>query len=88
MENVSDAALVGDDRVVDLLKQIVQDRCSPFAHYERPREVLPVAGPFTIEGGELTPTLKVKRRVITARYAAEIEAMYERAEAATAAHEN
>lgn len=88
MEDVADAALVSDDRVVGLLKQVVQDRCSPFAHYERPREVLPVAGPFTIEGGELTPTLKVKRRVITARYAAEIEAMYERAEAATAAHEN
>ena len=88
MEDVADAALVSDDRVVDLLKQIVQDRCSSFAHYERPREVLPVAGPFTIEGGELTPTLKVKRRVITARYAMEIEAMYERAEAATAAHEN
>jgi long-chain acyl-CoA synthetase len=88
MENVADAALVGDDRVVDLLKQVVQDRCSPFAYYERPREVLPVAGPFTIAGGELTPTLKVKRRVVTARYAAEIEAMYERAATVTPEHEN
>jgi long-chain acyl-CoA synthetase len=38
--------------------------------------ILPVD--FTIEGGELTPTLKVKRQVVHARYAAEIEAIYHR----------
>jgi long-chain acyl-CoA synthetase len=31
---------------------------------------------FTIEGGELTPTLKVKRRIVADRYGAEIEAIY------------
>ena len=38
--------------------------------------ILPVD--FTIEGGELTPTLKVRRQVVHERYAAEIEAIYHR----------
>ena len=31
---------------------------------------------FTIEGGELTPTMKVKRKVVTERHKAEIQALY------------
>lgn len=38
-------------------------------------KILPA--PFSIEGGELTPSLKVKRRVVNAKYAADIEAMYQ-----------
>ncbi len=75
-----DADLLGEPGAVELLDRAVQARCGEFAHYEQPREVLAVVGPFTIEGGELTPTLKVKRRVIEARYEDQIEAIYQRAE--------
>ncbi len=37
--------------------------------------VLP--GELTVEGGELTPTLKLKRRVIAQKYKSEIERLYE-----------
>ena len=78
VEEASDEDVLASPSAVELLSRAVATRCAEFAHYERPRDILPVAGPFTIEGGELTPTLKVKRRVISRRYAAEIEALYER----------
>ena len=64
----------------DAITRAVRERTAALARHETPREVLIVEGPFTVEGGELTPTLKVKRRVITERYGAEIDARYARAE--------
>ena len=46
------------------------------AHFEMPKKVLVLEEDFSIEHGELTPTLKVKRRVIDERYKANIDAMY------------
>jgi long-chain acyl-CoA synthetase len=47
------------------------------ASYETPKKFILVQDDFTIEGGELTPTLKVKRRVVEKKYAAEIDAVYQ-----------
>jgi long-chain acyl-CoA synthetase len=73
-------ALLREPRLRDELERSVLSRCSDFARYERPRRILPVADEFTVEGGELTPTLKVKRRVVVKRYANEIDELYEAAE--------
>ena len=47
-----------------------------FAHYERVKRITLLPEPFSMEKGELTNTLKVKRPVVNKNYAAEIEAMY------------
>jgi long-subunit acyl-CoA synthetase (AMP-forming) len=55
------------------------------ARYESVRRFSVLPGQLTVEGGELTPTMKLKRRVITERYAAEIAALYPEAAGVTAA---
>lgn len=46
------------------------------ARYENVRKFTILADDFTVEGGELTPTQKVKRPVVNQKYADEIEAFY------------
>ena len=48
----------------------------PLAKYERVRKFALLDKPFTIESGELTPTLKLKRKVIEERYRDLIEGFY------------
>ena len=47
-----------------------------FARYAAPRAVCLTLEPWTLENTLMTPTLKLKRNNLMARYAAEIEAMY------------
>jgi long-chain acyl-CoA synthetase len=70
------AALVRDERVVKLLEQEALGGLGEFARYERPKKVAVLAEEFTIESGMLTPTLKVKRKLVEKHYAAVIEALY------------
>lgn len=47
-----------------------------FSKYEKVRKFAIVEQPFSVENGEMTPTLKIKRHIVEQRYAQEIEAMY------------
>ena len=46
------------------------------ARYERPKKIGLIAALFTVDGGTLTPTQKVKRRVVKAQFRKLIEAFY------------
>jgi long-chain acyl-CoA synthetase len=46
------------------------------ARFETVKKFRLVPEPFTISGGELTPTLKVKRRVVETRYSAILASLY------------
>jgi long-chain acyl-CoA synthetase len=68
--------LVSDPRVEQLLEKETLGRLQGFARYEIPKKITIVAEEFSVESGELTPTLKVKRRVVEERYRDSIEALY------------
>ncbi|HEV2734698.1 MAG TPA: long-chain fatty acid--CoA ligase, partial [Longimicrobiaceae bacterium] len=60
------AALARDPRVRQLLERDAMGRLGEFARYELPKKVALIAEELSIESGTLTPTLKVKRRVVEA----------------------
>jgi long-chain acyl-CoA synthetase len=63
-------------RIIDLFQRQI-DRLTPnLARYEKIKKVALLENEFSIEGGELTPTLKVKRRVIDQKYRDVIEKLY------------
>ena len=65
----------------------VMDSVRELAKFETPKKVVLLENDFTIESGELTPTLKVKRRVIEKRYKDLIDRAYSAGDAITAAIE-
>jgi len=69
--------LLGDPSVQAHLKAEIFGALGPLASYETPKKVGLLQEEFTIEGGILTPNLKVKRRVVRERYGSLIDALYD-----------
>ncbi|MFN2454901.1 MAG: long-chain fatty acid--CoA ligase [Pyrinomonadaceae bacterium] len=61
---------------VKIVQREVAQLTAELADYERVRRVALLAEDFSVDGGELTPTLKVKRRVIDEKYGALIDELY------------
>ena len=68
--------LVKHPRAVKIVQSDVSELTSSLVDYERIRRIALLANEFTIDSGELTPTLKVKRRVIDERFGDLIEELY------------
>ena len=82
IEATSRAELCSNPRIIDLIERQIDGLTPDLARYEKIKAVALLEDEFTIEGGELTPTMKVKRRVIDEKYKSVIDRMYELAEAA------
>ncbi|HUE82258.1 MAG TPA: long-chain fatty acid--CoA ligase [Pyrinomonadaceae bacterium] len=67
-------------RIIDLFERQIASLTPDLAQYERVKKIALLENEFTIEGGELTPTLKVKRRVIDEKYRDVIDRLYAVAE--------
>ncbi len=73
-------ALAEHERVRELIEGEVAAVNKELAHYEQIVAFDVIPHEFTIEGGELTPTQKIKRRVIDDKYGDRIEGLYRRLE--------
>jgi long-chain acyl-CoA synthetase len=70
------AALVDRSDVLGLYREIVDALNRDLAQFEQVKQIALLPAEFTIAGGELTPTLKVRRRVVEARWRDTIERLY------------
>ena len=80
----SHAELVANPRVQSLYDGVVEEINRNLARFEKLKRVMLVEDEFTIASGALTPTLKLRRRVIEERYKKQIDELYAQAEALTA----
>ncbi len=68
--------LVNNSEIRRLIQERIDKLQNGFANYEKVKKFVLLPKEFTMESGELTNTLKIRRPVINNRYAREIEAMY------------
>jgi long-chain acyl-CoA synthetase len=73
----SDAGvIVKHPKVVERVGRTVEEKNSQLQSYAKIKKFTILPGDFTQEGGELTPTLKVKRKVVSNKYMTALEELY------------
>jgi long-chain acyl-CoA synthetase len=65
-----------NSRIIDLFERQIAARTQPLAQFEKIKRIALLDHELTVEGGELTPTLKVKRRVLDEKYRDVIDRIY------------
>jgi len=72
----SDSEMIKNKEVLTKFQRELDDLNEGFAQYEKIKKFILLANPFSIENGQMTPTLKVKRKIIMQHYQKEIDALY------------
>jgi long-chain acyl-CoA synthetase len=70
------SALADDERVRELLQGVVDDVNRERSRFEQVKRFAILPRDFTMEAGEITPTLKVRRRAVQEHFATNIDALY------------
>jgi long-chain acyl-CoA synthetase len=69
-------SFIRDQKILDWLNTDIRKYSNELAKFERLKSFLVKRNPFSIEEGEITPTLKAKRKVIENKYSEDISDMY------------
>ncbi len=69
-------SFIRDQKILDWLNEDIRKYSTELAKFERMKSFLVKRTPFSIEEGEITPTMKAKRKVIENKYSEDISEMY------------
>ena len=68
--------LVSDPTVIEEFQRILADVNQDLAHFETIKKIVLVPDDFTVSAGEVTPTVKLRRKAIEEKYREQIDALY------------
>jgi len=68
--------LAGRPEVMAHYERVIQEMTPDLAQFEKIKKIAVIPREFTLEAGELTPTLKVRRRVVEEKYKDVIDRLY------------
>lgn len=69
-------AFIEDENIINWINEDVRKYSPELSKFERIKGFILKRNPFTIEEEEMTPTLKIKRRIVEKKYATQIDEMY------------
>ncbi|HEY3667010.1 MAG TPA: long-chain fatty acid--CoA ligase [Polyangiaceae bacterium] len=75
-KNIEIKDVTRDSAVKELIDKELAERAQNFRNYEKPRAFTLIREDFTVENGLLTPSLKVRRKLVLDRYLPSLEALY------------
>ncbi len=70
------AEMVKNEKIIKMYEDLVHKYNEGFAHWEQVKKIVLLPEHWTVESGEMTPTMKVKRKAITANNQELIEGLY------------
>ena len=68
--------LTDNEKVMDLYTNELKKALVDFSHYETVKKFLLLKKEFTIEDGTLTPSMKIKKKIVEERFKNEIDTLY------------
>lgn len=73
--------LVKNKKIVDRFASLVEETNKDLSRYEQIKKFEVIPHELTVDGGEITPTLKLKRRILDKKFSAEIGKLFSESEA-------
>lgn len=80
IQYVDNSQVVDNSKIKDLINAEVERLNKEFGKWEQVKKFVLLDREWTVEGGELTPTMKVKRKIIYDRHRSHVEDLYEHEE--------